>query len=130
MFYKIIAFILFPCLVVALVLSFVGVDQIVLDNSYMTFLKGVSHNLESWSLEIPKIPSIPKMADVDGGLLEVVDILISFFNGVINVLNILITIINVVISLLQFLFTIIYSVITFRDTMSIGAVRVLSSVIV
>lgn len=139
MFYKIIGFFFLPLMLLALLLSLVGVQQISFDETYYNFMNSVAQTSASWSFEIPKIPSINMIdnqswGDVVGSFDNVTDIL-SFFsaigtfftwfgqffvvliNGLISVLNILITIVNVLISLIQLILSFIYTIFDFRDNL-------------
>jgi len=130
---RLIVFLLFPCLIIALTLSLAGVHQIEFGNTYYNFLRDVNRDFQSWSFQIPSIPKITPMRDggFDSGgliisvLIKIGNFFVNVINGLISVLNVLITIINVLISLIQFVLTLVYRVIGFRDSLvgSISVVR-------
>lgn len=129
---RIVVFILFPCLIIALTLSLAGVHQIEFGNTYYNFLRDVNRDFQNWSFKIPDIPKITEMTDSgfdSGGLILSVLIKIGNFfvrviNGLISIINVLITIINVIISLIQFVLTLVYRVIAFRDSLiNVSVVR-------
>lgn len=121
---RLIVFILFPCLIIALLLSFVGVQQIEFGDTYYNFMKSVSRAYSNWSFSIPNIPKIPQLNDSDfntSGLILTVLIkigkaIISFFNAIVSLINVLVLIVNVVIQLIQFCLTLIYCLLGFRDS--------------
>lgn len=127
---KIIAFLILPCMILALVLSFVGVQQVTFDNSYYNFMSSVNNTFNSWSFSIPEIPKIPNIKNANWEdvyelftfLKFLGGVIVKFLNGLISVINILIMIINVIIHLLQFILSIIYCVLNFRDTMATNSI--------
>lgn len=130
MLYKIVTYFFLPCMVLALLLSFVGVQKVEFGSQYMDFLRGVSIRLDSWSFAIPSIPSIKQISSEGGGLIQAINVIVSILNGFVTVINVLITIVNVVISLIQFILTLIYCVIDFRDTMALTSVEIVFSSII
>lgn len=129
---RLIVFILFPCLIIALTLSLAGVHQIEFGNTYYNFLRDVNRDFQNWSFQIPNIPKITPMRDsgFDSGgliisvLIKIGNFFVNVINGLISVLNVLILIINVLISLIQFALTLVYRVIAFRDSfISVSVVR-------
>lgn len=125
---RLILFVMFPCLLIALLLSLAGVHQVEFGDTYYTFLSGVTHSFDSWSFEIPNIPKIPRINDggfddsglILGVLIKIGNFLVTIINAIISVLNILVTIVNVVIQIIQFCLTLIWSLINFRDTLANG----------
>lgn len=123
---RLIEFILFPCLIIALLLAMAGVQQVQFGDDYYNFLRAVSRDFENWSVSIPSIPKIPSINSAaydDSGLILTVLIKIAnaFFtlvNVMITGLNVLITVTNVIIQLIQFCLTIIYRLISFRDSLA------------
>lgn len=122
MVYKIITYFFLPCMIIALVLSFVGISKVEFGTQYMDFMRGVSMRLDSWSFQIPRIPDIPQIDSSSGGFLDAINVIVKILNGFVTVINVLILIVNVVIKLVQFLLTIVYCVIDFRDTMALNSI--------
>lgn len=129
---RLIVFILFPCLIIALTLSLAGVQQIQFGDTYYNFLRDVNRDFVNWSFQIPKIPKINPMVDsgFDSGglilsvLIKIGNFFVTIINGLIGIINVLITIINVFISLIQFVLTLVYRVIAFRDSLiNVSVVR-------
>ena len=129
---RLIVFILFPCLIIALTLSLAGVHQIEFGNTYYNFLRDVNRDFQNWSFQIPNIPKITPMREsgFDSGgfiisvLIKIGNFFVNVINGLISVLNVLIIIFNVVISLIQFALTLVYRVIGLRDSLTnIAVVR-------
>lgn len=120
---RLITFVLFPCLIIALLLALAGVRQVEFGDSYYQFMGDVSRAYSQWSFEIPDIPKITPMNDggFDSGgliisvLIKIGNFFVNVINGLISVLNVLILIINVVISLIQFALTLIYCLLGFRN---------------
>ena len=123
MIYKIVTYFFLPCMVIALILSFVGVTKVDFGSQYMDFMRGVSMRLDSWSFEIPRIPDIPQIDSSSSGFLEAINVIVKILNGFVTVINVLIMVVNVAIKLIQFLLTLIYCIIDFRDTMALISVN-------
>lgn len=110
-------------MIIALLLSLVGVRQVQFGETYYNFLKSVGRAYANWSFEIPKIPNITPLQeggyDSGGFILAVIIKIANFFvtiiNGLITVLNVVIIVLNVVIQLIQFCLTLIYCLLDFRN---------------
>lgn len=123
---KLIEFVLFPCLIIALFLSLAGVQQVEFGNTYYNFLGNVSRSFNSWSFSIPKIPMIPQLIDngfdsgglILGVLIKIGNFFVNIFNGLISVINVITVILNVIIQLIQFCLTLVYELLNFRDVVA------------
>lgn len=101
----------------AFFLAIVGVSHISTGEDYYTFLGSVSSRFENWRIEIPQIPSIPRMEQRDSrsgdNIFAAFRAFVNFFvvvvNALISILNILILIINTLIQLIQFVTTFLFS---------------------
>ena len=113
---RIVGFTLLPCMILALFLALKGVQHVDFGNTYWLFLRDVTSSYNSWKLEIPDIPKVPKIA---GGtfsekglilavLISIANFFVDFVNALIAVINFGNTIINICIQIIQFCFTLIY----------------------
>ena len=130
---RIIAYIMFGCMTIALVLSFVGIREVYLGDGFQNWLRYVNNSLSSWSLEIPKIPDIPLIQQGDEvrshlrlarvvtvpvanpsnfgkNILNILNLIIMFFNFIIQLLNIFITLVNILIKIIQFILTMVWCI--------------------
>ena len=145
---SVILYFLFPCLIIAFLLSFAGVTQVASGEGFKLWIKSVNDSYLDWSFQIPKIPKINQLdtysnvksivrvnrvvtvpvvggsGDGDIGIISwfksLVNFLIMVANGFISVLNILITIINVLIQVIQFILTMVWCVKDIPTYASIG----------
>lgn len=113
---RIIAYLIFGCLIVALPLSIAGITRVQLGGPFLAVLKLTNQQLNDFTIAIPSIPQIPKM-DKLNGFFQVVNLLITFFNGLINLINFIITIVNYIIKLIEFLVILVKNLIFFRDSL-------------
>ena len=114
---------LFFCLI-ALGLSISGIDHVDVGVPFMAFMSQCSRDLESFKVEIPNIPLIPRWelpqddtTDLLTMLASIVNFFVFFGNMVVTNLNIFVGLINVVIQLIQFLFIVLRNIIHFKDTL-------------
>lgn len=116
---KIIGYILFFCLLVAIPLSLAGVQKIELGNDYYTFIATVSRNAEAVNFEIPNIPMIPETSGFAGA--NVLNVLAGFVNFLSNILNFVVQVLNFVIKLFIFLFFLFKELFGFIDRLKESA---------
>ena len=110
---KIIGYIFFFCLLVAIPLSLAGVQKIELGNDYYTFIATVARNAEAVNFEIPNIPMIPETTGFAGA--TILNVLVQFVNFLSNILNFVIQVLNFIIKLFIFLFYLFKELFSFID---------------
>lgn len=113
---RIVACLLFFCLIIAIPLAIAGVERVELGGAFMALLRNTSKELNTYKIEIPNIPSIPRLNSATG-FMVVIDLLISFINGLVNLLNFVVMILNYVIQVLEFFCLLIKNLFTFRDNL-------------
>lgn len=97
-----------------------GYSRVELGSSFMAMLKATSLELSNFKIEIPSIPTIPKMSNV-GFLWDILRVLVTFVNGLVYVINIVVTIINYVIQVIQFLVILVKNLVTFKNNTPQGS---------
>lgn len=105
---KIITSCMFVFLILALILSFAGIQKVEFNQSYYNFMQAVAIRSNSWHIAIPDIPKIPLGDTTWDGFWAVLNLLINFINFFVTIINGFVKIINIIISL----FTTIGAIIT------------------
>lgn len=133
---KIVVSFFFFDLVVAMLISLywvandISYHQITIGPEFLSFLRMCSSELNGFKIEIPDIPSIPKIEYMTqenaqwyelvlNFLVNIFNGLITFLNGVVNILNFVVTIINVIIQVLEFLFILIKNIFNMTDALKV-----------
>lgn len=129
---RIVFYLMFALLVIAFVLSFVGVKKVEFGDDYYNFLNNLSQRYNSWQFSIPNIPKISKIDTAGNGVFDAVsffkwfgNVFVGLLNAMITVINVIILIFNTVIHVIQFISTLVYCVIDFKNTVSGNLIRVL-----
>lgn len=114
---RIVSYLFLGLLFFSFFLAIVGVTHISTGDEYYSFLGSVSQRFESWKIEIPNIPNVPRMNDGSAGdgdnIFKAFRMFVNFFveviNAIIGILNIVILVVNIVIQLIQFICTFLFS---------------------
>lgn len=114
---RIVSYTLLGLLFFSFFLAIVGVTHISTGEEYYSFLGSISSRFETWKIEIPQIPSIPKMEQRDSSsgdnIFAAFRAFVNFFviviNALIAILNIIILVVNIIIQLIQFITTFLFS---------------------
>lgn len=117
---KIIFSLILFCLLVAISIKIFdsSITRVQLGTPFLSFMNSCNLELNEFKIEIPSIPSIPKVSNLDVNFFEgILNAFISFVNGLTTLLNFVITFFNVIIQLLQFIFIVLKNLITFRDNL-------------
>lgn len=105
------------CLLIAIPLSFLGIERVELGGPFLGFLRATSIELSKYKFEIPNIPSIP-LSDAVGTGWDILRVLTNFVNFFVTVINAVINIFNIIIMLFEFIGLLIKNLITFKDTVA------------
>lgn len=115
-FEKVVFSFMFVFLIIAMLISLTGFrGPIQFDYTYYNFIQNVNIKLNSFKIEIPNIPTIPT-GELTSGFLQVISVIVQFFNFIIRIINILILVLNKVIQLIQFFVILIQELITFSES--------------
>lgn len=132
---NIVLFFIFPCLIIAFVLSFAGITQIARGEGFKLWMESVNTTFNSWSFEIPKINKIEYLGTYDTGVnrsitrvattpvainvsnlsfKQIFQNFANFFIGLANafiiVTNIITSILNILIQVLQFVLSMVWCI--------------------
>lgn len=114
---RIVSYLFLATLFFAFFLAIVGVTHISTGEEYYRFLGTVSERFESWKIEIPNIPKIPRIDDSSSAngtdifaiLKGFVNFFVTLANVIISIFNIAILVINIIIQIIQFVCTFLWS---------------------
>lgn len=111
------------CLFIAIPLALMGYKQVELGTPFLALMRSVSRDLDSFKIEIPDIPKIPKFSSQEAsGVLEVLfnilNAIINFFNVIIFLINTVADVVNIIIQLIQVIVLIVKNLITFKDSIA------------
>lgn len=114
---RIVSYLMLGMLFLSFFLAILGVTHISTGDEYYSFMGSVSQRFENWKIEIPQIPSIPRLDERNAGdgdgIFAAFRAFVNFFvvlaNAIVGILNILILIINTLIQLIQFITTFLFS---------------------
>lgn len=111
---RVIGYILFLLLILALLLKFSGVNELSLNNSgYRLFINRLAYSFNQYG-EI-KIPLLTYLRDIYTDTDGILEVLISIADGFVAFINFCASVLNILIRLFTFLYAFVSALLSFKD---------------